>query len=90
MTLYIEHFLTLIFEVTVCISVSALASLLNVFKRIMSSTTRLNICAIISRIKKYKSIIKKKKKKHYKIALLAKTTLDCKKSSFFNKGIKRI
>ena len=30
---------------------------------------RLNICAIISRIKKYKSIIKKKKKKHVEIAL---------------------
>ena len=43
----------------------------------MSSTKGLNICAIIARIKKYKSIIKKKKKKHNEIALLAKTNFDC-------------
>ena len=43
----------------------------------MSSTIGLNIYAIITRIKKYKSIIKKKKKKHDQIALLAKTNLDC-------------
>ena len=36
----------------------------------------LNICAIIVRITKYKSIIKKKKE-HDEIALLAKTKLDC-------------
>ena len=43
----------------------------------MSSTIGLNIYTIIARIKKYKSIIKKKKKKHDQIALLAKTNLDC-------------
>ena len=43
----------------------------------MSSTIGLNIYTIITRIKKYKSIIKKKKKKHDQIALLAKTNLDC-------------
>ena len=48
----------------------------------MSSTIGLNICAIIARIKKYKSrIIKKKKKKHDEIALLRKTNLDCTKGS---------
>ena len=35
----------------------------------------------IARIKKYKSIIKKKRKKHVEIALLAKTSLDCIKNS---------
>ena len=65
------------FTVTVCISLSAFTSLLDVSKGIMSSTTGLNICGIIARIKKYKSIIKKKKKKHDKIALLANTILDC-------------
>ena len=35
----------------------------------------LNICVINAGIKKYKSIIKKKKKKHYKIVLLAKCKL---------------
>ena len=39
----------------------------------MSSAIGLNISAIIARVKKYKSIIKKKKKKHDEIALLAKT-----------------
>ena len=34
----------------------------------MSSTIELNICAIIARIKKYKQIIKKTKKKDDEIA----------------------
>ena len=42
---YIEHFLTLAFAVTVCIS--AFTSLVNISEGIMSSTTGLNICAII-------------------------------------------
>ena len=41
------------------------------------SATGLNICGITSAIRKYKSIIKKKKKKHNKIALLAKSKLNC-------------
>ena len=47
----------------------------------MCSTTGLNICAIIARIKKYKSVIKKKKKELNEIALLAKTNLDSTKAS---------
>ena len=44
----------------------------------MSSTIGLNIYTIIAETKKYKSIIKKKNKKHYEIiALLGKTSLDC-------------
>ena len=41
----------------------------------VSSAVGLNICAIIAGIKKYKSIIKKKKKKYHKIVLLPKTKL---------------
>ena len=37
----------------------------------------LKIYAITAAIKKYKSIVKKKKKKHYKITLLAKFKLSC-------------
>ena len=66
---YIENFLTSNFAVTVCISISAFASLVNISKGVMSFTIRANICAIIARIKKYKSIIKKKNK-HNEIALL--------------------
>ena len=42
----------------------------------MSSTVGIKICAITAGVKKYKSIIKKKKKKHDKIALLAKPKLN--------------
>ena len=42
---------------------------------ITSSAIGLKICAITTGIKRYKSIIKKKKKKHDKIILLAKTKL---------------
>ena len=73
---YTEHFLTLVFAVTVCICISSFPSLVDISKRIMSSTIRSNICAIIASIKKYKSIIKKKKKNRIELALLAKTNLD--------------
>ena len=43
----------------------------------------MNICEIIARTKKYKSIIKKEKKKHDEIEVLAKTNLDCIKCSTF-------
>ena len=43
---------------------------------ITSSVVGLKICAITAGIKKYKSIIRKNKKKHDKIVLLAKTKLN--------------
>ena len=43
---------------------------------ITSSSIGLKLCAIAEVIKKYKSVIKKKKKKHDKIALLAKLKLN--------------
>ena len=98
---YIEHFLTLVFTVAVCISL--LASLVDISKEILSSTIALNICAIMTRIKTNKSINKKKKKKHNEMALLAKTNLDCIKGlisrcltnsniehNTFNRYVKRI
>ena len=44
-----------------CISISAFASLVSIAVGIISSAVELNICAIIA-AKKFKSIIKKKKK----------------------------
>ena len=41
-----------------------------------SSAVGINICAIIAAIKKFKSIIKKKKKKHNELALLGKDKLN--------------
>ena len=81
---YIEHFRTLVSAVTVSISISAFSSLVDISKRIMGYTIVLHIFAIIARIKNYKSIIKKNKKKHNKIVLLAKTNLD-----YINRSISR-
>ena len=66
---YIEHFLILVPAIAGCISISAFASLL-------SSVKGLKNCALAAGIKKFKSIFKKKKKKHNKIVLLAKTKLN--------------
>ena len=64
---YAEHFLILAFTITECISISAFASLIGIPIDIRSSVIRLKICTISAEIKKYNSIIKKKKKKHDKI-----------------------
>ena len=63
---YIEHFPILVFEITECVSFFAFPFFLGILLRIKSSAIGLNICAITTRIKKYKSIIKKNKKKHDK------------------------
>ena len=69
---YIEHFLILASAVTRCISIYGFAFLLGTPVGIASSAIRLKICSITALIKRYKSMIKKKKKKHDKIVLLAK------------------
>ena len=66
---YIENFLILASGVTGCISLSAFSSLLGILIGITSSAIGLKMCAIAAGIKKYKSIIKKKKKKHEKKVL---------------------
>ena len=58
-----------------CVLISAFASLVDVPVGIVSSVVGLKIFAITAGIKKYKSIIKKKRKKHDKIVLLAKPKL---------------
>ena len=73
---YIEHFLILASTKTWCISISVCASLLGIPIEITSSAIGSTICAIIPGIKKYKSIIKKKKRKHEKIVLLPKSKLN--------------
>ena len=60
-----------VFQV-VCISISAFDSLLGIPTGIKSSPIGLKACSITEVIKKCKSIIKKKKKKHDKIVLLEK------------------
>ena len=63
---YIQHLLILAFAATGCVSISTFASLVGIPIGIASSAGT----------KKYKSIIKNKKKKHDKISLLAKTKLN--------------
>ena len=70
---YIEHFLIWASAITGYTSISAFASLIGIPIGITSSAIGLRICVIAAEIKKYKSIIKKKKKKLYKTVLLAKT-----------------
>ena len=69
---YIEHLLILASIITGCIAISAFASLIDIPIRITSSALGLKLCAITAGIKKYQSITKKKKK-HDKIVLLAKS-----------------
>ena len=69
---YVENLLILSSTFTGCVSISAFASLICVPVGTTSFAVGINICTITARIKKYKSIIKKKKKKHDKIILLGK------------------
>ena len=73
---YFEHSLNLASTITGCISISAFASLIGVPIEITSSAIGLKNFPITAEIKKYKSIIKNKKKKHDKIALLANSKLN--------------
>ena len=60
----IEHFLVLASTSTVCISISDRFSLISIPIGITRSSIGLKICVIGAGINKYKSIIKKRKKKH--------------------------
>ena len=64
---YIEQQLILASPVTGCVPISAFLSLVDIPIGITSSAIGMNICAITAGIEKYKSILKKKKKKHDKI-----------------------
>ena len=64
---YIEHFLILASTTTGFVSIFFFASLVGITIRITSSATGSEICAIMAEIKKYESIIKKKKKKDDKL-----------------------
>ena len=72
---YIDHPPTVLSTITGCVYISDFAFLVCIPIEITSSVIGLNICVITIGIKKYKSIIKKKKKKHDKIVLLAKSKL---------------
>ena len=73
---YIENLLILDSAITECIFISAFASFVGIPIVTTSSPIGLKICAIAAGIKKCNSIIKKRKKKHDKIALLSKYNLN--------------
>ena len=70
------HWILIVWTLVVigCVSNSAFAYLVGIPIIIAISAVRLKICSVTVGIKKYKSIIKKKKKRD-KIVLLAKTKL---------------
>ena len=68
--------LALVCSLTECVSICAIASLVGILIGIRSSAVGLSICTITAGIKKSKSMITKKKKKHNKTAFLAKTKLN--------------
>ena len=72
---YIEHLLTLSSTVTGCVTIFTFVSLVGRVAGIASSALGLRICAITAEIKKFMPVIKKKREKHDKIVLLAKTTI---------------
>ena len=72
---YIDHTFIAISAFTGFVSISAFASLVGIPIGFKSSAIGLKICVITAEIKKYKSIIQKKRKKHDKIVLLAKSQL---------------
>ena len=73
---YVKQLVILVSTVAGCVSVSVFASLVPLPVFITSSAVAVKICAINAGIKNYKSIIKKKKKKHDKIVLVAKDKLN--------------
>ena len=72
---YIVHLLSLCSEVTGYVFISSFVSLIGIPIGITSFPTGSKICVITAGIEKYKSIVKKKKKKHNKILSLAKSKL---------------
>ena len=68
--------LILVSTVTGCVSISPFPSLVCVLLGITTSTVVVKTFAITAGTKKYKSVIKKEKKKHDKIVLLGKSKLD--------------
>ena len=73
---YIEHLLILAFVVTGCVSSSAFVSIAGFPIGITSFAGILKTYAVTGGIKKCNAMIKKKKKKHNKIVLSAKTKLN--------------
>ena len=73
---YVDYLLIGTSEITGWVSISSSASLVEISIGIASFTIGLKMCVITAGIKKYKSIINKKRKKHHETVLLAKSKLN--------------
>ena len=74
---YVEHLINLAAVVTGCISISTFASLVGIPIGITSCAAGFEIWAVTAGgTKRYKTIIKRKRKEHDKIVLLAKSKLN--------------
>ena len=83
---HIEQLLRLVCAISGCVSIAAFALLISFPVGITSSATALKASTISALIKKYKSVIKKERKRHNKIILLAKTKLNS-IEVFFSKAL---
>ena len=72
---YVEHVLILASTVTGCVCISTFTYLVGILVAIANSVWII-IRAMTVTLKKYKSIIKKKKKKHDQVEFLEKTKLN--------------
>ena len=73
---YIEHFLISASTITGCILIFSFTSLIGIPIGVMRSAIKLKFLQWLSIINSYKTIIKKKNKKHDRIVLLAKSKLN--------------
>ena len=80
---YVEQVLILTSVFGGCVSICSFSSLVSISVGITSFVVASKICAATTGIQKYKSIIKKKKKKHDKLMLLAKSKLNAIKVLIF-------
>ena len=78
---------SLISTITGCVSIFAFTSLVVILYRNCKFYNRLKMCVITAGIKKYKSIIKKTRKRHDKMVLLAKSKLNSKKVLIISKAL---
>ena len=69
---HVKHLLILASKVTLFVSISVFASLVGIHSCLAGSEVGLEICAMTAGIKKYKSMLQKKRKKQDKIILFGK------------------
>lgn len=74
--IYIEHSIIFVSAITGHVSISAFASVIGIPMGIKSTVVGLKTCAVTAGIRKYNSIIKKKRKRYDKIAMSAKYKLN--------------